>query len=66
MRVLRRHELAKLVPYHINYIYRMEKAGRFPRRVQIGPNRVAWIESEVVAWLNERIAERDAEPVKAA
>jgi prophage regulatory protein len=29
------------------HLARMEKQGRFPSRVQCGPNRVAWIEHEV-------------------
>jgi len=32
-------------------IARMEKAGRFPRRRQVSPNRVAWLSDEVEAWL---------------
>jgi prophage regulatory protein len=36
----------------------LEKEGKFPRRV--GSNRVAWLESEVEAWVAARVAERDA------
>jgi prophage regulatory protein len=32
-------------------IYRYMKRGHFPPRRRIGPNRVAWIPSEVVAWI---------------
>jgi prophage regulatory protein len=35
-------------------------AGLFPRPIRIGPKAVAWIQSEVDAWLRARIAERDA------
>ncbi|MEM9148018.1 MAG: AlpA family phage regulatory protein [Pseudomonadota bacterium] len=38
---------------------RLEKAGKFPRRVQIGPNRVGWVEDEVLEWLQERMDDRD-------
>ena len=37
----------------------LEKAGLFPKRVQLGPGRVGWVESEVQAWLQERIRARD-------
>jgi len=30
---------------------RWERAGRFPRRVKIGPNRVAWIRQEIDDWI---------------
>jgi len=28
-------------------------AGAFPRRIQLGPNRVCWVEEEVEAWCHE-------------
>jgi prophage regulatory protein len=40
-------------------IWRMAKVGLFPRPVKIG-NKNAWIESEIDAWIAERIQERDA------
>jgi len=48
------------IPYTPQHIGRLEAAGKFPKRVQLGPNRVAWLLSEVDAWLNKRIAVRDA------
>lgn len=48
------------IPYTPQHIGRLEAAGKFPKRVRLGPNRVAWLLSEVDAWLNERIALRDA------
>jgi prophage regulatory protein len=41
-------------------IWRLEKAGRFPMHVQSSPGRIAWVASEIDAYLAERIAERDA------
>jgi len=32
-------------------IYRYMKCGRFPPRRRVGPNRVAWLPAEVVAWI---------------
>ena len=34
--------------------WRMEKRGDFPKRRQISPNRVAYLESEVTAWMKSR------------
>lgn len=34
--------------------WRMEKRGEFPTRRQISPNRVGWLESEIVAWVESR------------
>jgi prophage regulatory protein len=39
-----------------NEIYRMEAAGEFPQRRLIGERSVAWLASEVVAWMRSRTA----------
>ncbi len=40
-------------------IYRLMARGRFPESVALG-SRVAWVESEVQAWIQARIEERAA------
>jgi prophage regulatory protein len=47
------------IPYSFQHIARLEKAGSFPKRVQLGQCRVAWIYSEVCEWVADRIARRD-------
>jgi prophage regulatory protein len=37
----------KGIRYTRQHLDRLEKAGQWPQRVQVGPNRVAWWESEV-------------------
>jgi prophage regulatory protein len=49
-RLLRVPEAAKLAGISRATIYRLERAGRFPRRVQISENAVGWHEHEVRAW----------------
>ena len=44
-------QLAERVPLSRSTIGRMEKAGRFPRRIKIGATRVAWRRDQVEAWL---------------
>jgi prophage regulatory protein len=46
------------VPYCPAHIARLEAAGLFPLRVQLGACRVAWVAEEVQAWIEERIAQR--------
>lgn len=36
-------------------IYRRMKAGTFPKSIQLGPQRVAWIEAEVSEWVGAQI-----------
>lgn len=40
-------------------IYKYVKQGGFPMPVSLGGRSVAWVESEVVAWIAARIRERD-------
>jgi prophage regulatory protein len=59
MRILSKRQVKELVLYSPQHIARLEKAGQFPKRVQLGPNRVGWVECEVLAWLEERMAQRE-------
>lgn len=38
-------------------IYRRIEADTFPKQVKLGAKSVAWLEHEVQAWINERVAE---------
>jgi prophage regulatory protein len=58
MRILSKRQVKELVLYSPQHIARLETAGQFPKRVQLGPNRVGWVESEVLEWLKERLARR--------
>ncbi len=52
---------ARGVSFHPNHIRRLEKQGKFPKRVRLGPNRVGWLEHEIDEWIVDRIAERDGD-----
>jgi prophage regulatory protein len=59
LRILSKKQVQALVLYSPAQIDRLERAGRFPKRVQLGPSRVGWVESEVLDWLLVRIRDRD-------
>ena len=59
MKMLSKAQVRELVLYSPQHIARLEAAGQFPKRVQLGTNRVGWIEQEVLDWLQERIEARD-------
>ena len=64
-RLLSKKQVKELVLYSHQHIQRLEHAGLFPKRVRLGHfrgSRVGWIESEIKAWLQTRINERDAAP----
>lgn len=64
---LRREAVEKATGLSRSSIYDLMKCGRFPTPVKINGGRaVAWLESEIVAWQESRIAERDASRREAA
>jgi len=54
---LRISEVLRIVPYSSSHIWRLEKQGKFPKRVHLGRNRVAWIADEIEKWAEEKISE---------
>jgi len=58
MRIITKRELREIIPYSPAYIARLEKAGTFPKRVPLGPNRVGWVYDEIMEWLQERLDAR--------
>lgn len=54
-RFLRLSEVRVRVPYSRSSIYQMIAKGTFPRPVGLGGRAVAWLESDVDAWIEERI-----------
>jgi prophage regulatory protein len=62
-RLLRYDELKdKGVVWTRMHLDRLEKAGRFPRRVHLSQRTVGWIEDEIDAFLAAKLAERNATP----
>ncbi len=59
MRILSKHQLKEMVLYSPQHVARLEKAGTFPKRIQLGPNRVGWVENEVLDWLQTRLDRRE-------
>ncbi len=59
-RILRKPETQYRVGLSDPTIYRLERAGKFPKRIQLGGNSVGWFESEVNAWLAAKAAARAA------
>lgn len=58
MKLLSKKTVREKVLYSPQHIARLEAAGLFPKRVRLGAGRVGWVETEVDAWLQERIDAR--------
>lgn len=50
--MLKRKEVVQITGLCYNTVYNLEKQGKFPKRRQLSPGRVAWIDSEVRSWLS--------------
>ena len=54
-RYIRKDEVVTMTGLSAATIWRHENTGDFPARRQLGPNSVAWLESEVMAWMKTRV-----------
>ena len=52
-RFIRMPELLTRTGLSERTIYNRERAGTFPARVRLGPNAVAWRESDLVVWMED-------------
>ena len=52
-RMLNEKQVLAIVPVGHTTLWRLEKAGRFPKSTYISPNRRIWFEDEIAAWQNE-------------
>lgn len=57
-RLIRKPELFLMIGLSDATVWRMERIGRFPKRLRIGGNSVGWLESEVMEWLRAKANER--------
>lgn len=46
------------ITYTRRHLQRMEDDKRFPKRVQLGMNRVGWVTFEIEDWIDKKMAER--------
>ena len=54
MPILNPKEMKKVVGLSTTTIWRLEKKGEFPRRINLTDHRVGWQEAEVLDWLKKR------------
>jgi prophage regulatory protein len=62
-KLIRIKSVIELTGLSKSYIYALANKGLFPRSIQLVPGgtSVAWVKSEVLAWIDSRIQSRDAE-----
>jgi len=58
-RVIRLRDLPDFVGLRRTAIEGMIAEGKFPKPIRLSERSMAWVESDLIAWQQERIAERD-------
>jgi prophage regulatory protein len=64
-RLLRLPEVEQASGLKKSTVYLLMKRGEFPRCVQVTPRCVAWPESAVLQWVQDRISQASAMPAQA-
>ncbi|RSV89323.1 helix-turn-helix transcriptional regulator [Klebsiella aerogenes] len=59
--LIRLPEVQRRTGYSKAWIYRLMSEQRFPSAVKIGSRAIAFVESEIDDWINQRIAESRGE-----
>jgi prophage regulatory protein len=54
MKLLRIKQVIEATGLSRMTVWRLEKAGRFPTRRRLGDHAVAWLESDIDAWIESR------------
>ncbi|MBC3249395.1 AlpA family transcriptional regulator [Serratia fonticola] len=55
--LIRLPDVQRRTGYSKAWIYRLMSQGKFPTSVKIGSRAIAFVESEIDEWVNQRIAE---------
>ena len=55
-RIMRRREVQRTTGLSRSSLYRLIAAGNFPSSIQLSANAVGWLETEVSAWIEARVA----------
>ncbi|MNJ68430.1 Prophage CP4-57 regulatory protein (AlpA) [compost metagenome] len=58
-RFLRIEEVVHIIGISRNTVYRRIKEGTFPKQVRIGPNSVAWRQSDISVWMSSLTPSND-------
>lgn len=53
-KILRQKQVSEMVGLSRTTLWERERAGKFPKRIDLGGGRIGWLESEVIEWIESR------------
>ena len=62
-RILKVKQVAKEINVSVPQVYKLVSLGRFPKPIKLGERGSGWLTSEIDAWLQSRVDQRDEEAV---
>ena len=62
-KVLKAKQVAEEINVSVPQINKLDSLGRFPKPIKLGERGSGWLTSEIDAWLQSRVDERDEEAV---
>lgn len=54
MKVIKPVQVAKKLSISLATLYRLINAEKFPKPIRLSPNRVGWLESSILKWIEEQ------------
>jgi|TARA_B100000315_G_scaffold111505_1_gene102289 predicted DNA-binding transcriptional regulator AlpA len=54
MKILNAKQVTQITNLSRVTLWRMERAGKFPQRISISPNRVGWRDDDINDWIDSR------------
>ena len=54
MKILKLKEIVQLTGLSRVTVWRLEQRQEFPEKIALSPNRVGWLEQDIMDWINSR------------
>ncbi len=58
-RILRIRDVVSICGLSPTSLWRRERAGHFPKKIDLGGGSKGWLENEIYQWVEDRVAARD-------
>jgi len=53
-KIIRKKELLNLIGLSDTTVWRLERKGKFPKRLRLGPKSVGWLYKDIISWIEKK------------